>query len=327
MRVKDSVVVVTGASSGIGRATALALAERGAAVVLVARRDEALDEVAAACRSLGAESLPAPAEVSDAEAVARVARRTAERLGRIDAWVNNAAVSQFAPFADAPMDEFRRVFEVNVLGHVHGARAALPYLRDQGTGVLVNVASVVGVVPQPYTTAYVMTKAAVLALSGSLRQELRLDGHRRVKVVDVLPAAIDTPIFEQAANHTGRRVLAMPPVYPAERVARAVVNQIRFPRRRVVVGTAGRALLAQSRLAPATTERLMARQVDRTHLSRRDGAPDSAGNLFDPAAGSGSIDGGWNGAHRTAIRRAASAGILVGAAAGASLVRSSIERR
>jgi short-subunit dehydrogenase len=322
MRIKDSVVVITGASSGIGRAAALRFARSGAVVVLAARRVDALQEVAQECEAMGTRALVVPADLSRMEDASRIARRTVERFGRIDAWVNNAAVSVFGSFEEVPLEDFRRVIDVNLMGYVHGARAVLPYLREQGTGVLVNVSSVVGVVPQPYTHAYTMTKAAIISLSGSLRQELRLDKAFGVKVATVLPASIDTPIFDNAANYTGRKVVAMPPVYTAERVARAIVNQVRLPRRQVVVGPMGRNLLLQAKLTPGTVERMMAVQVDRSHLSRTRPAPASSGNLHQPIDDRATVAGGWHGARRTAVRRVASAGVLVGAAVGVRRLRS-----
>lgn len=178
-----------------------------------------------------------------------------------------------------------------------------------------NVSSIVGIVPQPYTHAYVMSKAAVIALSGSLRQELRLDGAHGVKVATVLPAAIDTPLFDHAANYTGRKAVAMAPVYSAERVARTIVNQVRFPRRQVVVGPVGRNLLMQAKVTPATVEKVMGFQVDRNHLARSKPAPATSGNLHHPLGESGSVEGGWHGQRRTALRRAAGAGLVAGAAA------------
>lgn len=317
VRVSDSVAVVTGASSGIGRATALALASSGAAVVLVARRESALHEVARECEAAGGEALVAPADVSDFEAVRAVAEHAVSRFGRIDVWVNDAAVTAFAPFEEIPLEDFRRVLEVNVMGYVHGARAVLPRMREQGKGVLVNVSSVVAEVPQPYTHAYCMAKAAVRMLGASLRQELRLDGAKRVKVCTVMPATIDTPIFDQGANYTGRKAKAMPPVYTAERVARAIVNVIRFPRREVIVGPMGRNLVMQWKLTPGLVERQLARQVDKLHLSRTEPAAATNGNLFEPAPAPGSVDGGWHGRRRTAIRRAACAGVVAAGAAAA----------
>jgi short-subunit dehydrogenase len=313
MRVRDSVVVITGASSGIGRATAVAFAAKGAAVVLAARRAAALEEVARECERAGAAGAAAvPTDVTDDEAVRQLARTAVDRFGRIDVWVNNAAVTAFSPFQELPLEDFRRIIDVDVMGYVHGARAALPYLREQGSGVLVNVSSVVAAVPQPYTHAYSMSKAAIRALSTSLRQELRLDGARGVKVCTVMPATIDTPFFDHTANYTGRKAKAMPPVYAPERVARTIVDLVRVPRREVVVGPMGRNLLLQSKVAPGLTERLMQVQVDRMHLYRTKPAAATHGNLFEPAPGTGSVHGGWHGRRRTALRRAAS-GALLGA--------------
>ncbi len=319
MRVKDLVVVVTGASSGIGRATALAFAGHGAAVVLAARREQALDEVARECESAGAQTLVVPTDVTDFKAVDELARRAVEQFGRIDVWVNDAAVTLFSPFLEAPLEDFRRVLDVNVMGYVHGAKAALPRMKNQGSGVIVNVSSIVGVVPQPYTHAYSMAKAAIRALSASLRQELLLEGSRsrKIKVLSVLPATIDTPFFEHAANYTGRAAKAMPPVYTPERVARAIVNVVRVPRREVIVGPLGRNLLMQAKLTPGLVEKVMALQVDKLHLARTKPAPARDGNLHQPASGTGAVHGGWNGKRRTAIRRGISAAALAGVAAAA----------
>jgi short-subunit dehydrogenase len=318
MRVRDSVVVVTGASSGIGRATAVAFARKGCAVVLAARGAEALEAAARECEQhRGARTLVVPTDVTDVGAVENLAQRAVEQFGVIDVWVNSAAVTAFGPFSEVPLEDFRKVIDVNVMGYVYGARAALRTMRKQGSGTLIDVSSVAGVVSQPYAHAYVMSKHAVRALGASLRQELRLEGARNIHVCTVLPATIDTPLFEHAANYTGRKIVAMPPVYSAERVAHAIVDVVRVPRREVVVGPMGRAMAMQSRTTPGLLERAQARQVDRTHLSREEPAPATHGNLHVPAPGPGSVDGGWGGRRRTTVRRLAVAATAVGAAVGA----------
>jgi NAD(P)-dependent dehydrogenase (short-subunit alcohol dehydrogenase family) len=314
VRLEDSVVVITGASSGIGRATALRFASKGAGLVLAARGAEALEALAEQCRERGGKAIAVPTDVTDAAAVEALASRAVQEFGRLDVWVNNAAVSVYGPFIDIPLRDFQRVLDVNVSGYVHGARAALPHLRGQGSGVLINVSSIVGEISQPYTAAYSMSKAAVRALGVSLRSELLLDGIRGIRVCTVLPAAMDTPFFQHAANYTGRQVVAMPPVYAPQRVARAIVKLSKRPRRETVVGPGGRFLALQHKVLPGTVEAAMAVQVDRTHLSRRHAAPDSTGNLYEPSSEgrNASVEGGWHGRRRTVQRRAFTALLFAG---------------
>lgn len=289
-KLKDAVAVVTGASSGIGRATALALADRGAAVVVTARRGEVLAGVAQECRDRGAEAMALPADVTDQIAIEGVARQTVGRFGRLDVWVNNAGVNLYGRLEEAPGQAWHRVVETNVFGTYHGLRAALPWMREQGSGVIVNVSSVLGKVGSPYQSAYVASKHAVRALSDCVRQEL--SDAPGIAVSTVLPGPVDTPLFENAGNYTGQEVTPIKPVISAERVAAAIVSCAARPRRESIVGASTTQMLGFNRLLPGPAERAVARQVDRDHFGEAS-APVERGNLFEPAAGHGSVSGGW----------------------------------
>jgi NAD(P)-dependent dehydrogenase (short-subunit alcohol dehydrogenase family) len=288
---KGRVVVVTGASSGIGRAAALRFADHGAALVLFARREAALDDVAGQCRERGADTLVVAGDVTDAEVVDRLARTAAGRFGRIDVWVNNAAVNLFAPIEEAPVALWHRVVETNLFGTYHGMRAALPWMREQGHGVVINVASVLGRMASPYQSAYVASKYGIRGLSNSARQELReLPG---VAVCAVLPGPIDTPLFHHAGNYSGRAIKPIKPVIDADRVAKTIVSCAIRPRREVAVGASSKQMLGFARLVPGLVERIAARQVARDHFA--DGpAGRWDGNLLEPLDEPGAVSGGWS---------------------------------
>ena len=199
-------------------------------------------------------TLSSPTDVTDEQAVGNLAARAVERFGRIDIWINNAGVMLVGAFIDTPAEDYRRVIEINFFGEVHGARAALPIFRGQGEGTLVNIASLDARAPQPHASAYIASKHAVRALGMSLRQELMLDGYDHVHVVTILPATIDTPIFQHAANYTNRRIVAPPPVYPADEVVRAVYEAIRDPKSEIYAGRAARAGSLAMKLLPGATD-------------------------------------------------------------------------
>jgi NAD(P)-dependent dehydrogenase (short-subunit alcohol dehydrogenase family) len=184
----DSVVVVTGASSGIGRATALAFAREGAALVVAARRREPLDSLVEECRALGASALAAPTDMTDERAVRDLARRPLETFGRLDVWVNNAAVGALGDFEAIPPDVFRRTVDVGFFGYVHGARAAIAHFRTHGEGVIINVASMVGKMAMPYCTPYVAAKFAVVGFSET-RVARVLTEHDHFQDAAALPTA------------------------------------------------------------------------------------------------------------------------------------------
>lgn len=287
-----SVAVITGASSGIGRLTAQRLAQEGTQVVLVGRNREALNTVAQECKEKGVDALVSVADVAEETEVVHMAQSVLERFGRIDLWVNNAGVTSVGAFTDTPPEAFRRVVEVNFFGCIHGTRAALEQFIGQGRGTVINVSSVFGMVPSPYESAYVASKFAVTAFSASVRQELALAGHKHIHVCTVLPAAIDTPIYRNAANSLGKGVRPVPPLYPPDLAARTIVRLAHSPRPQAIVGGAGRMMGFWYGLLPASVfERIFARYIARTHFTSRAAAA-TTGNLFEPSART-SVGGDW----------------------------------
>jgi short-subunit dehydrogenase len=294
MRTKGPLtIVITGASSGIGLATALAFARRGDRLVLAARDEASLDEAAARVRAEGAEAIAVPTDVSSERRVEELARAAFDAFGRLDVWINNAAVTAFGLFERIPAEVFRQVIETDLIGTANGARAAVPIFKRQGGGTLVNVASMVSYVPQPYATPYVASKTAIRAFGECLRMELSLERARDVHVCTVMPESVDTPLFDNAANFAGRAARPMPPLLSPEEVAAAIVRVVERPRRELFVGHAGRMATLMHSLTPALFERTMARQVDRNHFQRRPAAPDT-GNVLAPLGAGAYVHGGWH---------------------------------
>lgn len=309
---EEMAVVITGASSGIGRAAALEFARRGASIVIAARREQALLDLARECNA-DHRVVVAPADVTDEASMQAVARRAIERFGRIDVWVNNAAVTMFGKFDEVPLDAFRRVIETNVFGYVHGVRAALPYLREQDTGgVIVNVVSPLGRAGAPYTSAYAMSKAAICILGECLRQELH---GTNIHVCSVFPSSTDTPIFQQAANFYGRQVKPLSPVHRVESAAEAIVRAAEHPRREIYASADGSAVVWLHDCCPGMYEALARPKVERDHFTNEAAAP-STGNLFEPMPEFATVSGGWRVPKPGQGLRIASAGIkALGAAA------------
>lgn len=276
---QGKVIVITGASSGLGRAAAIEFARRGCRVVLGARREDALEETARLCRQEGAEALVVETDVTKEEDVRALAERALGMTGRIDAWVNNAGVTAFGSLEDGPFDIHRRVIETNVFGSMFGAREAIPIFKRQGSGVLVNVASVLGEVGQPYVPSYVISKFAVRGLSETLRTAVA--DHPNVHVCTLLPYAFDSPHFESGANQIGLDAHPMPPQQSPEKVARALVSLVEKPRRELHVPRYAPIGLALHALMPATVERAILHLLREWHFGYR-AEPKKTGNLFAP---------------------------------------------
>jgi NAD(P)-dependent dehydrogenase (short-subunit alcohol dehydrogenase family) len=292
--VAEQVVVIVGASSGIGRASALAFAARGARVVCAARSVQALDTLVQEITSAGGTAVSVPTDVADGAAVQALAAAAEERFGRIDTWVNAAAVSVWGRVEDITSEEFDRVMRVNFLGQVHGIHAALPALRRAGGGGIIGISSVEGVRAVPLHAPYTASKWALRALYDCLRMELAQEG-APISVSTILPAAIDTPFFEHARSKLGAMPKPPPPVYAPEIVADTIVYTAEHPRREVAVGGAAVGFVTGQRLSPALTDALMSIPRIGVGESKADRPDNGRDNVDAPMDGPGQVHGSYSG--------------------------------
>jgi len=289
----EQVMVITGASSGIGRATARKAAASGARLVLAARSVEALTATLQEITGCGGQAVAVPTDVSDFAQVDALGRHAIEQFGRIDTWVNNAGVAVYAEFARTTPEEFRRVIDVNLMGEVYGTMVALTHMREAG-GVIVNVASIDADRAMPLVSAYSAAKAGVRGFSEALRVELEHDGVP-VHVEVIKPASIDTPLFQHAETKLGVVPKPIPPVYDPDLVADTILRAATHPGRAVYVGGAAAGVGLMEKVAPRLLDvgfNLFGWSEQRTDVPK---SPDAPNNLFAPEAGSGAIRGDWDG--------------------------------
>jgi short-subunit dehydrogenase len=328
---EDKVVVITGASSGIGRATALEFARQGAKLVLAGRDANALHEVEQEATDLSASAITTVCDVVDEKQVEALASKAEEAYGHIDIWVNNAGVNLFGKFDDTPSDDYRRVIETNFFGYVHGTRAALTRFKAQNHGSLINVDAIEGVVPTPFNSAYAASKHAIRALASSLRMELLLDELYDIHVSTVVPASVDTPMFAHAANYTRQGLGAPAPTISPEVVAQAVCRVATKPQREFLVGGSPKAQAFAYGIAPGAYEKRTGIKFWQRRV-QDSAAPISNGNLY-KSTGPHSIFGGWTTTQEASARKLArpilfAAGAIITAGAIATwLIRSNGSRK
>jgi NAD(P)-dependent dehydrogenase (short-subunit alcohol dehydrogenase family) len=285
MKRTSQVVVITGASAGVGRATALAFAARGARVALLARGAKGLEGARAEVERAGGTALAISTDVADSPAVEAAAARVEAELGPIDIWVNNAMVSIFAPFKEVTSEEFRRVTEVTYLGQVHGTMAALKYMLPRNRGTIIQVGSALAYRSIPLQSAYCGAKAAIRGFTDSIRCEL-LHEKSDVHVTMVQMPALNTPQFGWTKSRMPRKAQPVPPIFQPEVAARAIVWASQHKRRELYVGwPTVKAILLGSKLAPAIGDLVLGRMgyEDQQTPEARD--PDAPNNLFSPVPG------------------------------------------
>lgn len=292
---RSQIVVVTGASGGIGRACALAFGRRGAKVALLARGQTGLAAAADDVHQAGGTPLSIPVDVADYEAVDKAAARIEEELGPIDVWVNVAFTSVFAPFSKISPDEFRRVTDVNYHGYMHGTKAALDRMLPRNAGTIVQVGSALAYRGIPLQSAYCGSKHALQGFHESLRTEL-LHDKSGVHVTMVQMPAVNTPQFSWVLNRLPHQARPVAPIYQPEVAARAVVFAADHPHRREYwVGASTAATLAANAIAPGLLDRYLARTGYKSQQTAQERVPDQPANLWEPADGPDGRDFGAHG--------------------------------
>lgn len=288
--IREQVIVLTGASSGIGRETALELARRGATVVLAARNEAALAETAHEVERLGGRPLAVPTDVSSWEHMQRLAQQAIDTFGRIDTWINDAGVIEYATVEQMTVDEIERILRVILLGEIFGMKAALPHMRRAGQGAIINISSMLAKRSMPLLSAYSAAKHGILGFSEALRLELRA-AKSNITVTDVLPGSINTPLFAHARSKLGVLPLPVPPIYEPRVAAGAIVSAIERPQREMVIGGAAKALLLMQRISPALLDRMLLFNNLAFKLQRTHEQDDGRDNLFAPMDGTGATTG------------------------------------
>ena len=292
------VVVITGASAGIGRATARAFGAGGARVALLARGRDGLDAARREIEAAGGRALALPADVADADQVEAAAAAIERELGPIDVWINNAMATIFSPVADITPDEFKRATEVTYLGTVYGTLAALKRMRARDRGTIVQIGSALAYRAIPLQAPYCAAKFAVRGFTDALRSELLHDGSR-VRLTMVQLCAFNTPQFDWARAHIDRRPQPVPPIFQPEVAADAVLWAACHARREVWVGMPTVKTIVAQALAPAILDRVLARVGYSGQITDEPAAADRPGNLYVPVAGDHGARGRFDARART----------------------------
>ena len=327
------VVVITGASAGVGRATAAVFASRGWRVGLIARGRDGLEGARRKVEQAGGDALVVSADVADARAIAAAAETVVSRWGAIDVWINNAMATIFAPVEAVTPEEFRRVTEVTYLGQVHGTLAALRCMRPRGAGTIVQIGSALAYRSIPLQSAYCAAKAAVRGFTDSLRSEL-MHEKSAIRLTMVQLPAVNTPQFDWARSRLPRRLQPVPPIFDPRSVAEEIYRAAREAPREFWIGRPTMQALLGQLVAPGVLDRLAAEQAWDGQMTAEQAAP-RPDNLFEPVAGDHGTEGRFGGrtqsglvaASATTVRGAAAvigAGLVGAAAAGAALAAAGI---
>jgi NADP-dependent 3-hydroxy acid dehydrogenase YdfG len=285
MTVRSSpIVVITGASAGVGRATAVAFARRGYNVGLIARGHDGLEGARHDVEAAGGRALVLPVDVADADSVFAAADQVVSEWGQIDVWINAAMATIFAPVNDIKPDEFRRVTEVTYLGQVYGTMAALQHMRQSNRGTIVQVGSALSYRAIPLQSAYCGAKFAIRGFTDALRSELKHD-KSRVRLTMVQLPAVNTPQFDWARSRLPKRLQPVPPIFQPAAIAREIFRAAREAPRELWIGRSALKAIIGTMLLPLLGDRILAHEGYDGQMTAEPAAPDRPDNLFQPVSG------------------------------------------
>jgi len=288
--ISQQVVAIVGASSGIGRETALRFAKKGAKVVVAARSQSGLESLVSEIKLFGGDSVAIVADVSEFDQVKAIADKAVEVYGRLDTWVHSAATGVLAPFDQITPEEFKRVIDVNLTGQAYGAMAALPHLKKEGRGALIHISSVEARRSIPLQSPYSASKHGVEGMLDSLRVELQHEGWP-ISVTNILPSVINTPFYNKVRTKLGVKPTGVPPYYQPSIVAEAILYVAEHPTRDFIVGDVGKVLDIMQRISPVLVDNillLIGFAGQRTNEQKSEDAPN---NVFEPIAGYDTVEG------------------------------------
>ncbi|MFP5387034.1 MAG: SDR family oxidoreductase [Bacteriovoracia bacterium] len=276
---RSSTVVITGASSGIGKAAALKFAEEGAHIVLASRNADALKDLAIVCENLGGKAIAVPTDVTNKDEVFVLFHKALDAFKTIDVWINNAGVGAIGEFTSTPLVAHEQVIKTNLFGPLYGCYAVLPYFKEKGKGTIINVNSTGSFIGNPYTVAYSASKFGLRGFSEALRFELK--DFADIHVCDLFAAFVDTPAFTHAANYLGKEVKPTSPLIEPEKMAEAMVKLAKKPRPSIHIGAQDRLGRLTHLVTPEMTGNILNKAV-KTYFSKAKEVPKSDGNLFSP---------------------------------------------
>jgi short-subunit dehydrogenase len=289
--IKSSTVVITGASSGIGKAAALLFAHQGANVVLAARSETLLQELASECEAIGGRAIAVATDVTDKDSIQNLLTTALDFFGDVDVWINNAGVGAVGEFDKTPIDAHEQVIRINLLGPLYGCYVVVPYFKSRSKGMIITTNSTGAFIGNPFTIGYSASKFGLRGLTEALRYEL--ESYPHIHVCDIYASFVDSPGMHHAANYIGKEVNPPKPLIDPAEVAKAMIELVEHPRDATHIGTQHRLGRFGHAVLPKLTGKIM-NSAMRSYFKVAKERPRTDGNLFSPDDNENHVHGGFS---------------------------------